>query len=142
MAASETQVTWSSSNSSTLSGGGNDTSDAFSISSAVINGAVQIKAEHGGTPDETDIVRFWILGTLGDPDGTGSDEYDTETQGVPLGKLNLSKNNPSLKTVPLPNVAMKKAKIYAENNAQENVTVSATTYLIEGGPAVIDGGEF
>ena len=125
----ETQIQWSASNSTSVSGSSTATSDSFTIGATVVDGAIQLKADHGTTPGADDYVDFYLLETLGDPDGASTDEYATAEQGTFLARLDTNSDDPAIKVVPLPTVSIKGAKLYASNNAGESVTVSATLYL-------------
>lgn len=128
---SSTQVKWSTANSLSVSGSSSSESDAFTIGSTVVDGSVQLKADHSSSPGSGDYVDFYLLATNGDPDADpdSADEYDTTTQGAFLARLDCNVSDPAVKTVPLPTVAIKGGKIRAVNNAGEAVTVSAQLYL-------------
>ena len=74
---SNTQVTWSSATSKSVSSSGNETSDAHTFSSNSVTAMITIKANHGGTPASGDTVDFFLLYTTVDPDAASADEYDT-----------------------------------------------------------------
>lgn len=122
---SQTQVEWSSSASSTITSGNNDTSDVVAISDDAVHGSVQIKADNQGTPTSGDEVEIRILYTLGDPDADpdSADEYDTVEHALPI-LLDTNSEDPAIKTVAI-DVAAKSFKVYADNQAASSVIVSA-----------------
>ncbi|MBX9607275.1 MAG: hypothetical protein K2Y51_13705 [Gammaproteobacteria bacterium] len=124
----ETQVTWSASNSASVTAGSSQTSDAVALDATCIGASVTLKADNSTTPASDDIIYFWLLQTNGDPDGAGSDEYDTVGHSLPLAILRTNSEDPAIKTVPLP-IPQKGLKIYAEGitaGTTNSITVSAT----------------
>lgn len=122
------QITWSTSNSVSVSAGGNQTSDAGTFASDSFDAMVTMKADNAGTPAAGDTVNFYLLYTTGDPDGAGSDEYDTTEQGTYLATLDTNADNPAQKTVKISPIA-KGYKLYAVSNASSNsITISAEIY--------------
>lgn len=128
----ETQVTWSASNSVSVTAGSSQTSDAITLDATCINAQIHLKADNSTTPASDDIIYFWLLQTGGDPDGTGADEYDAATShsALLLAVLDTSQtsNDPAFKTVPLP-IPQKSAKLWAEGataGTTNSITVSAT----------------
>ncbi len=129
---SETQIQWSAANSVSVAASGNATSDAFSFDTASILAMITLKADNNGTPAAGDTVTFYLLYTTGDPDGTGSDEYDSTTQGTLLAVVDTNITDPAQTTVEVCPSA-KGGKIYAvNNNATRAITVSATMYETKG----------
>ena len=128
IARSEKQITWSSSNSVSVSGSGNSTSDAEAIAAAAIGLTVQLKADHSGTPGADDYVDFYLLSTLGDPDGASTSEFTTTGAGHRqfLYRLDTNVDDPAISPHLPISVPVLEVKIYAVNNAGESVTVSAT----------------
>jgi hypothetical protein len=125
VANNEQQVTWSSSNSVSVSAGGNQTSDAVTLSTTAFAAMVTLKADNDGTPAGGDTVDFYALLTCGDPDGGASDEYpNDDSDGIFLTRLDTDADDPALATVSLP--VAKAVKLYARNNSSGRaVTVSA-----------------
>ncbi|HPC95211.1 MAG TPA: hypothetical protein PLU87_09725 [Sedimentisphaerales bacterium] len=121
----EIQVTWSSSNSASVSGGATAASDAMSFSASGFDAMVTLKAENNGTPVSGDTVDFYALLSCGDPDGSGSDEFpNDDSNGIFLVRLDTYADDPAVATVTIP--VAKSVKIFARNNASSNsVTVSA-----------------
>jgi hypothetical protein len=125
-----TQVTWSSSNSTSVSSGSTATSDAMSISSDSFDAMITFKADNGGTPASGDTIDFYILYSTGDPDGASTDEYDAADtlHGTFLCQLDTNTTDPAQRTVQIP-VAAKGFKIFASSNASSNsITVSSELY--------------
>lgn len=126
---SETQITWDTgSNSDSLTAGGNVTSDNMSFSGDAFAAQIQIKSANDGTPASGDEADFYIQYTLGDPDGSGSDEYDTADHSSLIGTLDTNQDDPAIKTVPV-NPAAKGFRLYVVSRAGSNsMTISATLY--------------
>jgi len=121
----EVQVLWSASASQSVTASSNATSDAFSINQTCFQASIELKADNESTPGAGDTVTFYLLATLGDPDGATTDEYGTTTQDIPLGTLDTNADDPAIRTVHL-GMPLKGGKIYAVNNASSNaITVSA-----------------
>ena len=130
MAASknEQQVTWSASNSASVTAGGSQTSDAVTASSTMVDQGIMVKADNAGTPASGDTVDFYLLPTTGDPDGAGSDEYVTAGHGYYLGQVDTNLEDPAIAYYEIPS-AMKGWELYAASNAASNsITVSAAAY--------------
>lgn len=124
----ETQITWSASNSTSVSNGSNATSDAATLDTASIQASLTVKADNGGTPAAGDTVDVYVLYSTGDPDGASTDEYDTPAPHNRVLTLDTNTNNPDQCTIPISPCA-KALKVYVENNASSNsITVSAALY--------------
>lgn len=124
---SQYQVTWSSSNSVSVASGGNATSDDVTLAAATFDGSVTLKADNDGTPASGDTVDFFLLASTGDPDGTGTQEYDSEDDTHPrwLARLDTNTTDPAVATVTIP-VTAADVRIYAINNSGGRaITVSA-----------------
>lgn len=121
----EIQVTWSSSNSTSVSAGTTEASDAMAFSAAAFDAMITLKADNSGTPASGDTVDFFALISCGDPDGSGSDEFpNDESDGIFLARLDTYADDPAVATVSLP--VAKSVKIFAKSNASSNaVSVSA-----------------
>lgn len=91
----------------------------------MFQGQLFVKIDHSGTPGSGDTVDFWFEQSGGDPDGTGSNEFETDEQGTFSATLDANADDParSMVELPIPQVA---AELLAKNNAGESVTVSAT----------------
>ncbi len=124
----ENQVTWSASNSVSVTAGSNQTSDVVSLDVACVQATTHMKADNSTTPAADDQIYFWELQTGGDPDGAGSDEYDTVNHARLLGILDTNNEDPAIMSVEL-NAVNAGIKIYAEGTTAGTtnaVTVSAT----------------
>ena len=125
VANNEQQITWSSSNSASVSAGGTQASDAASLSATAFAAMVTLKADNDGTPASGDTVDFYALITCGDPDGASTDEYpNDDSDGIFLARLDTYADDPAVATVNLP--VGKAVKLYAKNNSSGRaITVSA-----------------
>lgn len=134
MAASinETQVTWSSASSITLSSATRTDSDAFTINENDIAGSIQISADTSGTPASGDVLDVYVKWSTGDILGDTGNDYDTSEHAQFLCRLDTYATNtpgedPARKTVPLA-VLGKKAciiSVEAPQAATRNVVVRA-----------------
>lgn len=125
LSTSQNQVTWSASNSQSVSAGGNATSDAETIDGAMTAGSVTIKADNGGTPADGDIIEVRILYTNGDPDAEAdsADEYD-DRDSVPPVLLDTYETDPAIVTLPLMQAKAYKIDVLSQA-ASNSITVSA-----------------
>jgi len=123
----EVQVQWNSgSNYYSISASGNYTSDVANLNTAAFDGMIELKADNDGTPASGDTVDFYIQYTSGDPDGSGSDEYDTDEHSIFLAQLDTNVEDPAITHVPV-NTAADHFQVYAVNNSSGRaITVSAT----------------
>lgn len=125
----ETQVTWpTAANSISVSAGSNQTSEEINLDATCIAAQVSLKADNSTTPATDDQIDFYLLQTSGDPDGTGTDEFDTTGHAIFLARLDTNDEDPAGVTVPLP-IPQKGAKIYAtgaDSGSTNAITVSAT----------------
>jgi hypothetical protein len=129
----ETQITFDTGTAyDTVAASGNTTSDAMTFSADAFAAQIECKADNGGTPADGDEVDFYILYTLGDPDGASSDEYDTVDHASLLCTLDTYAEDPAIKTVPVNPVA-KGFEIYVVSRAASNShTISCTLYEATG----------
>lgn len=123
----ENQVTWSASNSVSVTSGSNQTSDAVSLDATCVQSAITCKADNAGTPAAGDIINFYWASSAGDPDGAGTIEYPTDVVNmIHLCRIDTNDTDADSKTVSLPNVPYR-GKVYALSGASANaITVSAT----------------
>lgn len=126
---SELQVTWPTAvNSKSVTAGSNQTSEEFTLAANTVVAQITCKADNSTTPAADDQIYWWLLQTSGDPDGTGTDEFDTVEHGLFLGVTDTYDEDPAILTVPLP-IGQKKCKVYAEGataGTTNSITVSAT----------------
>lgn len=125
----EIQVTWDAGSSDkSVALGSNATSDAMlATANTPFKANVICKADNSsGSPAGGDTVDFYLLGTIGDPDGASTDEYTTTGHGLHLCTLDTNTEDPAISPpieIPYPLVGL---KIYAVNNSGTNaITVSA-----------------
>lgn len=123
----ENQVTWSSSNSTSVSSGSNATSDAVTLDDTCVKAAIHCKADNGGTPASGDTMDFYWAASCGDPDGASTAEYPTDPDNMLyLCTLDTNDTDGDSKIVALPAVPTD-GKVYVVNNASSNsITASAT----------------
>ena len=126
----ETQVTWpTAANDADVTAGSTQTSEEFNLDATCIAAQITVKADNNnGSPATDDQLDIYLLQTSGDPDGTGSDEFDTTGHAVFLGRLDTDVEDPAILTVPLP-IPQKGGKIYAtgvDSGSTNTITVSAT----------------
>lgn len=127
----ETQITWSSAASVTVSAATAVTSDAFAIDATTIAASIQISADNAGTPASGDTVTAQIAYTTGDLLGDTGDDYDTTEHASPLMVLDTYAGNapgedPAVKTSPI-GIAAKGGKLIVTcpQAATRNITIRA-----------------
>lgn len=130
----ETQVTWSASNSVSVTAGSSQTSDTITLDATCYAASISAKADNITTPASDDQIYWWALQSSGDPDGAGADEFDTNGHAQFLGVTNTTLEDPAIMTVVLPAVN-KSLKIRAEGvtaGTTNSITVSATITEMRG----------
>jgi hypothetical protein len=130
----ETQVTWSNSPETQiqLSAGGSASSTEFNLDATCVKAQISLKADLPGVGSPAavadDIIHFWLRQTSGDPDGSGTDEFD-RTDALHLARLDLfNDGSPNQVTVSLP-LPQKGCILYAEGvtaGTTHPINVSAT----------------
>lgn len=137
----ETQITWSSASSLSVSASSNGTSDALTFDASDWAAAIQINADNGGTPGSGDTMDVYILWTAGDVLGDSSSDYDTVEHAQLLCRLDTYTTNtpgedPARRTIPLPNIAALGFKLYAVNNSSVRaITIRARVVTQRGAVA-------
>ena len=126
----ETQVTWSASNSVSVTAGSNQTSDEVNLDDTCVAATIQCKADNSTTPAGDDQLYWWLLQTQGDPDGASTDEFDTTdaAHALLLGVTDTAAEDPALFSVPLP-IPQKGLKVYVEGataGTTNSITASCT----------------
>lgn len=124
----ESQVTWpTAANSKSVAAGVTETSEITTLDATCVSGAITCKADNAGTPAVGDLIDFYLAGSCGDPDGTGTDEYPTDIENmVFLCQIDTNDTDADSKTVRLP-VVPQNLKVVAVSGASSNsITVSAT----------------
>ena len=123
----EVQVTWSSSNSTTLLANTSSTSDEFNITTKTAR--IELKADNQSpSPQTNDVIYIWLLETSGDPDGASTDEFTTTGHAELLAVLKTFEDNPAIESLELP-LPHKGAKLYADGQSAGTsniIHVSAT----------------
>ena len=124
----ETQVTWSAANSATCGADTSTLSDVVSLDATCWEAQVSLKASNTTTAATDDQIYIWLLQSSGDPDGTGTAEYDTNLHGLLLGVLDTFKEQPAIKTAQIP-LPQENLKFFAEGTSTGStnaIVVSAT----------------
>lgn len=137
----ETQITWSTASSLSISNGSNGTSDAFTFDASDWSCALQINADNNGTPASGDTLDVYILWTAGDVLGDSASDYDTVEHAQKLCTLDTYSTNtpgedPARRTVLLSSVAPLGFKLYAVNNSSgRSITIRARAVTLRGAVA-------
>lgn len=129
----EQQVTWSASNSKTLSAATRADSDEITIDSSCVAISVQVRVDNQGTPASGDVLNVYVKWSVGDLDaGGGSNDYDTDEYAMHLMTLDTYSTNtpgedPATRTLPIdPNMGKAfKLSIDSPNAATRNMVVNA-----------------
>lgn len=124
----ENQVTWSASNSVSVSTGGTQTSDVVTLDDTCMLATIHMKADNSTTPASDDQLYVWVLQTGGDPDGASTDEYDSTSGARLLAILDTNDQDPYLTSADLP-VTNDSLKIYVEGSTAgttNSITFSCT----------------
>lgn len=124
----ENQVTWSASNSVSVSSGGTQTSDVVTLDDTCILATLHMKADNSTTAASDDQLYVWVLQTGGDPDGASTDEYDSTAGAQLLAILDTNAQDPYLTSADLP-VTNDSLKIYVEGSSAgttNSITFSCT----------------
>lgn len=127
---SETQITWSSASSLSVSSGSTSTSDAFTFNAEDWDAVVQLSADNDGTPASGDTVDFYIAYTSGDILGDSGSDYDTTEHAQWLARIdtvaaNTPGEDPGRLTVPIQTAALGFKIIAKNNSAGRAITVRA-----------------
>lgn len=126
----ETQITWSSASSLSVSSGATQTSDAFTFNAEDWAAAVQLSADNDGSPAAGDTVTFYIAYTAGDILGNSGSDYDTAEHATYLATLdtvaaNTPGEDPARVTVPIDATALGFQIIAKNNSSGRAITVRA-----------------
>lgn len=132
----ELQITWDTGSDSGALNTANTwekTSDEMTMGTSTIKAMIEMKGDQtAGTPASGDLVTFYAQLTLGDPDGAGSDEYDTDGHDIYLGQLDINTDNPAIMTVEFP-IPCKGFRIRAKGAGfatTDVLTASCTLYQL------------
>ena len=126
-----TDVTWpTAANSKSVATATSEDSEEFNLDDTCVRAQIEMKADNAGSPAAGDTIDFYLLQTLGDPDAAepGTDEFDTPSHALHLGRIDTNDEDPGIITreLPLPN---KGAKLRATNSAASNSIVVSATIL-------------
>jgi len=125
----ETRIQWSSSDTTSITSGSNATSDAVTVDATTFQASVTLKADNASTPASGDTIDVWLLGSAGDPDGTGTHEYATTEQGLFIGTLDTNADDAAIRTFQIP-MPLQNLKLYAVSNAASN-SITFSGVLLE-----------
>lgn len=133
-----TLVQWSSSDTVSVTAGGTQTSDAIDGTNTQDSGtAVQlgaeivIKADNSTTPASDDQVDCYWLASVGDPDGSSTEEYVTPEHGLFLGRLDTNLEDPAVLRANIP-VPFLKGKVYLDGATPGNTnSITCSARLME-----------
>lgn len=126
----ESQITWSSASSKSVSSATTETSDAFTFNVEDWDGVVQLSADNDGTPAAGDTVDFYIAYTAGDILGDSGSDYDTTEHAQWLARIdtvaaNTPGEDPGRLTVPIQTAALGFKVIAKNNSSGRAITVRA-----------------
>jgi hypothetical protein len=119
------QVTWSSSNSTSISAGGTATSDARTVSATAIDRYCGVKIDNAGTPASGDTAEIRILQNIGDPDADpdSADEFEDADSVTPI-VVDTNETDPAIIKIWVP--MCKSYKVHITNNSSgRSMTCSA-----------------
>jgi len=123
----ENQITWSASNSVSVSAAGSQTSDLVTLDTTCINAAITVKADNAGTPAAGDTVDYYWASSVGDPDGAATAEYPTDTLHMQwLCRIDTNSTDADKNTVSLPAVPANGYLVAVSNASSNSITVSGT----------------
>lgn len=119
-----TQITWSGSDTISVSPGSTATSDKITLQSDTVNAYLKCKANNGSTPASGDTVDL-AAQFGGDPDNDASEDMDN--QGDFLVNLDTDLNDPAVASPTMPFAPQSEdMQLEATNNSGQNsITVSA-----------------
>ena len=106
-----------------ISAAGTASSDAITLQTDTVYAAIYTKLDVTGTPASGDNIQFRVLHGGGDPDGSGSDEYETSGNSPTRLLLNGFTEDPAIgQPIPLDPTA-KNLKLHATSLAASNAIV-------------------
>ena len=128
----ESQITWSSASSITVSSATQQTSDAVTLNVEDWDASIQVSADNAGTPASGDTCDVYVLWSNGDVLGDTGNDYDTSEHAQFMGRLDTYSTNtpgedPARRTWPL-NVSGKtafKLAVTCAQAASRNIVVRA-----------------
>lgn len=127
----QTQVTWSSASTKSVTSATEVTSDVVTLDDTCVALSIQLSADNAGTPASGDTAVWRIQWSNGDVLADTGDDYDTSEHAQFLAQLDTYASNtpgedPARMTVSVTPVAKKfKLAVTCANAATRNVTVAA-----------------
>jgi hypothetical protein len=127
----QTQVTWSSASTLSVTSATEVTSDVFTLDDTCVGLSIQVSADNAGTPASGDTAVWRIQWSNGDVLADTGDDYDTSEHAQFLTTLDTYATNtpgedPARRTVEIAPVAKKfKLACTCANAATRNVTIAA-----------------
>jgi hypothetical protein len=125
----QTQITWSSASSITVSSATEVVSDQFTVDDTTVLLSLQLSANNAGTPASGDTAVFRIQWSNGDILGDTGNDFDTSEHAQYLATLdtystNTPGENPARRTIEITPVAKYfKVGVACANAATRNITV-------------------
>jgi hypothetical protein len=125
----QTQITWSSASSVTVSSATEVVSDQFTIDDTTVLLSLQLSANNAGTPASGDTAIFRIQWSNGDILGNTGNDFDTSEHAQYLATLdtystNTPGENPARRTIEITPVAKYfKVGVICANAATRNITL-------------------
>lgn len=126
----ETQITWSSASSLSISAGSTSTSDAFTFNAEDWDAELALSADNDGAAQSGDTVDFYVAYTAGDILGDSNSDYSTTEHAEFLARLdtvaaNTPGEDPARCSVPLRTAALGFKVIAKNNSGGRAITVRA-----------------
>lgn len=127
----ERQITWSSSDSISVSAVATATSDVVTFSQNAISAQIHVKIASAGTYNSYDTVQAFFFASCGDPDGAGSAEYPYSIVcGKWLGTLRMAYVTSQNLQIVVPVVPVLSGKLVVFNRSA-SVAVIASACIVE-----------
>lgn len=129
----QTQVTWSSASSVTVSSATESVSDVYTLDQTCVGASISLSADNAGTPVSGDTAIFRLQWTNGDILGDTGNDYDTSKHAQYLTTLDTYATNtpgedPARRTLPIsiPQGAIGfKVAVTCANAATRNIVIRA-----------------
>lgn len=118
----EIQLEWATStasNEASVGSGGAVTGDEFNPNATAFQLTGVFKADNEGTATDGDTMDVFLLGSVGDPDGSGGDEFTSTDEAQFLVRLDVSATgkNPAISAPIRVDPNIKGGKVYVVNNS-------------------------
>ena len=128
----ETQVTWNTNASVTVTNATMVWSDAITFDAGDLVGGLTVSADTAGTPSAGDLTEVWVAYSTGDVLGNGDDDFSTPEHSFYMGPINnvaaeTPGEDPGILPVPIDVASFKACKLGVKcpQAATHNVTVRA-----------------